>query len=511
MQRDGATISLWQHDIPDYETKHNSLPAALFDVIIVGGGITGITTAMLLQKSGKQCLLLEANTLGFGTTGGTTAHLNTLIDTPYNTIVKDFGEKNAQLVANATKDALALVRSNISTYKIDCSYEDQVAYVYSQNEQQDKELDDMVQATANAGIVVNYVNEIPVPVPFTKAIRVDDQGKFHPIEYIFALAKQFEEAGGTILQHCRVTNWDDNENVTLETMLGKVEGRKLIFATHIPPGISLLHLRCAPYRSYAIAVEMNDDKYPDDLIYDMYEPYHYYRKQEVKGQKYLIVGGEDHKTAHEANTDACLLNLEAYVRKFYDVKAVPFKWSSQYYEPADGLPYIGHMPGSPKGNIYVATGFSGNGMTWSHVSALVLHDMLTGVQSPYEDLFSPRRIKPVAGFTSFVKENADVAKEFVKGFFTRERVESLSELAHGEGKVITYEGEKIALYKDKAGQLHAVNPVCVHMKCHVAWNIAEQSWDCPCHGARYDYDGNVITGPASSNLKKINLEELVEK
>src|SRR3954452_25137792 len=188
MQRDGATISLCQHNIPDYEPKHNSLPAALFDVILVGGGITGITTALLLQKSGKQCLLLESNTLGFGTTGGTTAHLNTLIDTPYNTIAKDFGEKNAQLVANATKDALALVRSNISTYNIDCGYQDQIAYLYSQDEQQDKELDDIMQASANAGLVVNYINEIPVTAPFNKAIRVEDQGKFHPIEYIFALA-----------------------------------------------------------------------------------------------------------------------------------------------------------------------------------------------------------------------------------------------------------------------------------------------------------------------------------
>ena len=306
-------------------------------------------------------------------------------------------------------------------------------------------------------------------------------------------------------------DWHDDENVTVETTLGKVEGRKLIFATHIPPGVSLLHLRCAPYRSYAIAVALNDDNYPENLSYDMYDPYHYHRTQNIDGKNYLIVGGEDHKTAHEENTDACLLNLEAYVRKFYNVQSVPFKWSSQYYEPADGLPYIGHMPGSAKGNIYVATGFGGNGMTWSHVSALLLSDMLTGVQSPYEELFAPGRIKPVAGFTAFVKENADVAKEFVKGYFTREKLESLSDIAHGEGKVVTYEGEKIALYKDAGGQLHAISPVCTHMKCNVAWNTTEQSWDCPCHGARFDCDGNVMTGPASKGLEKINLEEVVEK
>ncbi|TKK64328.1 FAD-dependent oxidoreductase [Ilyomonas limi] len=506
MQRDGATVSLWQYNIPDYETKHTTLPAALFDVIIAGGGITGITTALLLQKSGKNCLLLESNTLGFGTTGGTTAHLNTLLDTPYNTIAKDFGEKNAQLVAKAAQDALNLISNNISTYNIKCEYQTQAAYLFSQNSQQDKELDEMFRATAHAGVQVSYVNEIPIPISFTKAFKAEGQGKFHPIEYLFALAKQFEEAGGTVLQHCRVTNWHDDENVTVETTLGKVEGRKLIFATHIPPGVSVLHLRCAPYRSYAIAVELNDENYPDHLTYDLYNPYHYYRTQEVMGKKYFIAGGEDHKTGHVENTEACFLKLEAYVRKYFNVKEMAFKWSSQYYEPADGLPYIGHMPGSQKGNIYAATGFSGNGMTWSHVAALVLCDMLTGVPSPYEELFSPGRIKPVAGFTAFVKENVDVAKEFVKGFFTRDKIESLSDLAHGEGKVANYEGEKIALYKDENGQLHAVSPVCRHLKCHVAWNIAEQSWDCPCHGARYNYNGKVITGPASTNLEQINIE-----
>lgn len=510
MQRDGATTSLWQHRLPDYETKHQTVPASLFDVVIVGGGITGINTALLLQNSGKSCLLLEMHTLGFGTTSGTTAHLNTLLDTPYSQIKKDFGEKNAQLVADAAKDALALIRSNISTYGIDCGYEDQVAYLYAQNEQQEKDLDDIFEATVNAGVAVNFTDKIPVPISFTKAIRAENQGKFHPVQYIFALAKKFEEKGGTILQGCRVTDWHDGDHVTLETTLGKVEGRKLIFATHIPPGVSLLHLRCAPYRSYAMAVTLNDDAYPQHLSYDMYDPYHYYRTQEVDGQKYLIVGGEDHKTAHETNTDGCLLKLEAHTRKHFNLKEVAFKWSSQYYEPADGLPYIGHMPGSPNGNIFVATGFGGNGMTWSHVSALLLRDMLTGAQSPYEDLFSPRRIKPVAGFTSFVKENVDVAKEFVKGFFTRDKVESLGELAHGEGKVIAYEGEKIALYKDENGGLHAVNPVCPHMHCHVAWNSAEKSWDCPCHGARYDCDGNLITGPASNGLQKIDLQEVVK-
>ena len=511
MQRDGATTSLWQVNIGDYEAKQTSLPQNEFDVVIAGGGITGITTALLLQKKGKKCLLLEGQTIGFGTTAGTTAHINTLVDTTYKQIEKDFGEEGAKKVAAATRQACDFIKETVAQYNIDCAYEEKAGYLYAQDEKQEKELNDILLATTKAGIEAAYTSTIPVPVPFTKAIRVEGQAQFHPTQYILALAKQFEAAGGTIVTHCRVQNWHDKEKVQIETSMGEVKAKQLVLATHIPPGVSVLHLRCAPYRSYAIAFELDDDNYPTDLAYDMYDPYHYYRTQNMDGKNYVIAGGEDHKTAHEENTDAAFLRLEAYVRQFYKVNNVAYKWSSQYYEPVDGLPYIGHMPGSPKGNVFVATGFSGNGITYGTVSALVLTNLLTNVESSYADLFSPNRIKPVAGFTEFVKENADVAKEFVKGFFAKEKIETVSSLAHGEGKVINYEGEKIALYKDASGGLHALNPTCPHLGCSVKWNLAEASWDCPCHGARYDCDGNVITGPSAHNLKRINLEETESK
>ncbi len=511
MQRDGATTSLWQQDVPDYEAKQTTLPQTLFDVVIAGGGITGLTTALLLQKSGKRCLLVEAKTIGFGTTSGTTAHINTLIDTGYAQIEKDFGKDAAKGVANATKEACELIKENVRSYNIDCGYAEKKGFLFSQNKEQDEELDEIIKATQEAGVQADESGHIPVPIPFTRAMQVEGQAQFHSTRYILALAKEFEAAGGVIVLNCRVQNWHDKETVTIETTLGEVEGKALVLATHVSLGVNLLHLRCAPYRSYAIAVELEEDNYPDDLAYDMYDPYRYYRTQNVDGKNYLIAGGEDHKTAHEDNTEVPFLRLEAYVKEHFKVKNIAYKWSSQYYEPVDGLPYIGHMVGSPNGNVYVATGFSGNGITYGTVSAIVLNDLINKKESPYKDLFSPNRIKPVAGFTEFAKENLDVAKEFVKGFFAKEKIETVSALAHGEGKVVSYEGEKIALYKDEAGGLHAVNPTCPHLKCSVKWNIAEKSWDCPCHGARYTFDGNVITGPAGHDLKKIDLEEVMEK
>jgi Rieske Fe-S protein len=237
----------------------------------------------------------------------------------------------------------------------------------------------------------------------------------------------------------------------------------------------------------------------------MYDPYHYYRTQEIDGQKYLIVGGEDHKTAHEENTEACFNNLIAHTRKLFDVAAVTHRWSSQYFEPSDGLAYIGHLPGNPD-NVYVATGYSGNGITYSHIAAITLRDLIVTGTSEYEALFKPARIKPVAGFMEFVKENADVVAQFVGKRLGVEKIEGLVEIAAGDGKLVKYEGETIAVYKDESGKIYALNPVCTHAKCVVDWNSAEKTWDCPCHGARYNLQGEVLTGPARKGLEKIELQ-----
>jgi glycine/D-amino acid oxidase-like deaminating enzyme/nitrite reductase/ring-hydroxylating ferredoxin subunit len=479
-------------------------------VISVGGGITGISTALLLQTAGKKCLVVEAANLCFGTTGGTTAHINTLLDTPYTTISKNFGEENARLVATASKDAIDLIRNNIAVYNLDCGFEEADAFLYAQDEKQEKELADILEATKSAGVDASYSDEIPIDISFRKAIRAKGQAKFNPLPYVYGLASAFERAGGIIIQNCRVTDVEDTELVEVTTTNGVFKTRDLVYATHIPPGINLLHLRCIPYRSYVMAVTLISKNYPAHLAYDMYDPYHYYRTQEVNGQQYLIVGGKDHKTAHEENTEHRFLELESHIREHFDVKEINYRWSSQYYEPADGLPYIGHIPGHPKG-IYVATGFGGNGMTYSSVAAITLKEILLNEESKYAGLFNPNRIKPVAGFTNFIKHNADVVKQFAGKWFSGEDLLQLADLALGEAKIVNYNKHKVAIYKDEDGALHAVNPACVHMKCEVKWNSAEKSWDCPCHGARYSYDGGLLNGPASGDLEVIEVKTLLEK
>jgi glycine/D-amino acid oxidase-like deaminating enzyme/nitrite reductase/ring-hydroxylating ferredoxin subunit len=511
MKRDGACISLWQDKMPDYRVKSaGSLSNRLFDVVIVGGGITGITTGLLLQRAGKSVLIAEAHNLGYGTTGGTTAHLNTIMDNPYDKIIKNFNKEKAKLVAKAIRQSLELFRQNIQELKIDCGYREQPGYLYSQDEQQSKELDEIFEASKTCGVEVSVSNTIPVKVPFEKALEFPGQACLHPTRYIYALAKSFEDAGGIIAQDCRITGVEENDVLDISSSRGPIKASNLIYATHIPPGVNVLHFRCAPYRSYAMAVKLkNEEDYPDGLAYDMYDPYHYYRTQEIDGEKYLVVGGEDHKTAHEENTEGRFLALEAYIRQFYEIDRIAFKWSSQYFEPTDGIPYIGNLPGHGS-NIYVATGYGGNGITYSGVAALTLSDMLVTGESEFQSLFNPSRIKPVAGFANFVKEAADVVQQFIGGYFSREKLEEVSDLAPGEGKVVRYEGKSLALYKDERGLLHAVNPACTHIKCTIGWNAAEKSWDCPCHGSRFSVDGEVLTGPARKDLEQIRMEELVK-
>ncbi|MBC7903253.1 MAG: FAD-dependent oxidoreductase [Gemmatimonadaceae bacterium] len=503
MKRDGSNISLWQSAIPDFKEKQTAFSDRKFDVVVVGGGITGLSTALKILESGKSCLLAEAQEIGFGTSGGTTAHLNNFFDTPYYQVEKDFGAASAQLLAKGANDAISLIVENIRKYSIDCSFSKREGFLFALDEKQKDELEKIVESAKKVGVPMDFTNTSPFPVPYISIASVENQAQFNPAAYMQGLASVFENAGGVILQHCRVTEISGDEELEVKTSRGIVKASAAVYATHIPPGVNILHFRCAPYRSYALGLKLKGE-YPEALGYDLHDPYRYYRTQEVDGQKYLIAGGEDHKTGHEENTNACFAHLESYVRKFFDVEEVAFKWSSQYFEPADGVAYIGHLPGNPE-NVFVATGFGGNGMIYGSLSALVLADLIRGKKTEYAKLFDPSRIKPVAGFSNFVKEAADVVGHFIGDKAKIEKIDSFSDLATGEARVVRHDGHVLALYKDEQQRLHAVNSACTHIKCTVAWNASEKSWDCPCHGSRFSYDGTMLTGPARKDLEVIKL------
>lgn len=506
IRRDGQNKSLWQNSAVKENANGNIDPSIIYDTLIVGAGITGMTTALLLQKAGRKCVIADAHNPGYGTTGGTSAHINTFADTTFAEVEKAFDKQAAKQFAESIAESVELIATNVRTCNIDCDFRWQNGYVYAETDKEVDELNDLFESALRVGVTVEVTDSAPAPVPYQKAVVFEKQAQFHPLKYIMGLQKQFTELGGIVLENTRIEEIDSKSDFHIAKSGGReIKAKTVVYATHIPPGgVNVLHFRNAPYRSYVIAAILNDDSYPDALVYDMQEPYHYFRTHEMDGQKYLIAGGHDHKTGH-GDPQQSFTNLINYTKRCYEVKSIHSQWSAQYYVPADGLPYIGHLPGTSNG-IYTATGFNGNGMILGTVSAIVLSDLILEGKSEYESLFNPGRIKPIAGFTEMIKESADVVGRFIGDRFGLEQIESVAEIPVGSGEIVNYKDQKLAIYKDSQGDIHALNPVCTHTKCIVQWNNSEKSWDCPCHGARFDPDGVVLTGPARADLEKINMD-----
>ena len=508
INRDGQNQSLWQQSAKKVTDNGTFDPSIIYDSLIVGAGITGITTALLLQRAGLKCVIADAHNAGYGTTGGTSAHINTFADTTYAQVEKDFGKDASRQFASAIQDSVNLIAENVRTYNIDCDFQWKKAYVYAQTDQEAKELTDLYESVQRAGIAVEATEKAPAPVAYQKAAVFENNAQFHPLKYITALLTEFVNLGGALLENTLINEVDTEDGYHIAKSKGgnQIKAKNVVYATHIPPGgVNVLHFRNAPYRSYVIAAELTDETaYPDGLVYDMQDPYHYFRTHVIDGKKYLVSGGHDHKTGH-GEPEQSLTDLINYTKECYSVKSIGAKWSAQYYDPADGLPYIGHLPGASDG-IYVATGFSGNGMILGTVSAIVLSDMIAKGESAYQDLFKPGRIKPIAGFTEIVKENADVAARFFADRFGIEELDSFAQIPADTGEIVEYNDKKVAIYKDPSGNVKALDPVCTHTGCYVNWNNVEKSWDCPCHGGRFNADGQVLTGPPRMDLKQVDIQ-----
>ena len=493
-----STESLWRatHATPDFPPLARDLDP---DVAIVGAGITGLTAAVLLSRTGLRVAVLERDRIASGETGYTTSHLTEAVDARYQSIIKDFGVEAALLVGRSQRDAISQIESLAASMR-GAAVERTPGYLYTEKAEDVAFLADELDAARRAGCAVEWVDDVPLPFPTRGGVRWERQAQVHATAYVTGLAKEAVSRGVAIFGNTIVKEVHEGEPCRLQTDRYHVRARHVLVAANVPVNNRvLLHTKIAAYRSYAIATEVAPG-YLRGLFWDTADPYHYTREQQIDGRSYLIIGGEDHRTGEETKTELRYESLVDFARTRFPGGPVRYRWSGQIIEPVDGLPFIG--PNSGSSHVYVATGYAGNGITSGTLAGMMFADHVAGRENAYADLYDATRVKPLASAYDYIAENAMFPAHLVKDRLTSSNagVASPGDLRPGEGGIFAGEGGKIAVCRDEQGRLHGVSPVCTHLACDVAWNQAENSWDCPCHGSRFSPDGKVINGPAVSDL-----------
>jgi glycine/D-amino acid oxidase-like deaminating enzyme/nitrite reductase/ring-hydroxylating ferredoxin subunit len=501
--------SYWMASTPT--TNYPALTEDLkVDVLIVGGGMAGISCAYMLLNEGVKVAIIEADKILQGTTGHTTAKITSQHGLIYNKIKSKMSMELAQQYADANESAIKLIEKIQSELHIDCDFIHQPSYVFTRQDEYVQKIKDEVETASKLGIKASYVEEIPFNIPIKAAVRFEDQAQFHPRKYLLALAKEVVNMGGNIYEQTRAIDIEENGNYIITTKQGKkITADKVIIASHYPfyNKHGMYFARLYSERSYTIAIRAKE-KYLGGMYITEEDPAKSLRSQISDDGELIIIGGEHHKTGQGKDTTSHYEALVAFARDHFTVEDIPYRWSTQDCMTLDDVPYIGHFTADTP-NLYVATGFGKWGMTNSTVSAMLLSDLIVRGKSPYQDVYNPSRKTITASAKEFVKENINVAKELIKGKFSP--LPDDFEIKTGEGKVINGNGERIGAFRDENGALHLVNTTCTHMGCELQWNSAERSWDCPCHGSRFTYEGDIIEGPAVMPLQYNRDVSTIEK
>ncbi|HVS33151.1 MAG TPA: FAD-dependent oxidoreductase, partial [Thermoanaerobaculia bacterium] len=487
------TTSLWLESSPAPRHEPLRRDGLHVDVAIVGAGITGLTAAVLLKQRGRTVAVIEKERVGGGETGNTTAHITEAVDARYYFIARVFDKEAARLVAQASRASIEQIAQLVHEFAIQCRFKRVPGYLYTEKRSFVAEVKREAQAAAEAGLAAKYVSEVPLPFAIRGGVLFENQAQFHPQEYLAGLAARIHGDGSFLFERTHVRGIEDGEPCVIETDGGKLTAGAVIQATNVPiVSFTTLHVKDAAYRTYAMAYP-SKGAHPDGLFWDTAEPYHYTRWQETGEGEFMIVGGSDHKVGQEADTEKCFTGLQQYVDEHFGPQQPRYRWSGQVIDPVDGLPYIGRS-----GNIYVSTGYAGQGMTFGTAGAMICADLITGRENAWAELFDWKRVHARGAIKDFISENVDYPRRMIMDRLVRSNVETkdVADVKPGEGKIVSVGGRKLAVHRDDAGTLHALSPVCTHMGCDVAWNDAERTWDCPCHGSRFKTTGEVLNGPA---------------
>ncbi|MEO5955820.1 MAG: FAD-dependent oxidoreductase [Nitrospiraceae bacterium] len=499
----GQSLSVWMATatLPSFSRLLTNEQA---HVCIVGAGIAGLTTAYLLGRAGKSVIVLDDGPIVSGETERTTAHLVTALDDRYADLERWHGEQGARLAAESHSAAISQIERIVREEKIDCDFERLNGYLFVPEGESSDILDKEMAAAQRAGLTdVHMVARAPVTSFDTgRTLCFPRQAQFHPLKYLAAVARAIIRDGGRIYTETHAVKIEGGESARIETRDGlTVTSEAVVVATNTPVNDLLaIHTKQAAYRTYVIGATVPAGSISKGLYWDTPNPYHYVRltRSASVASDVLIVGGEDHKTGQADDAEARYAKLEEWARaRFPMMTDIEFRWSGQVMQPVDGLAFIGRNPMDTP-NVYIATGDSGNGMTHGTIAGMLLTDLIQGRKHAWATLYEPSR-KTLGALNTFAKETLNMAAQYADWVTPGDVQEDLL-IPPGSGAVIRRGLQKVAVYCDKAGQLHERSAVCPHLGGIVAWNHSEQTWDCPCHGSRFDQSGKVVNGPAISNL-----------
>ena len=475
-------------------TRHDST-----QVCIVGAGMAGLSLAYRLACDGRAVVVLEDGEIANGVSARTTGHLTAMLDDRYYELARVHGDEGARLAAASHTAAIDDIEANARAAGVDCDFERVDGYLFAAADRDPDELQREFEAAQAAGLAVEWLPA--APGPFARpAIKLPRQAQLHALKYLYGLARAVVAAGGRIYTNTQVATVAGGAQPFVETAQGlRVQAEHIAVMTNTPVNLRVaLHTKQMAYRTYAIACAIPRGDFPRALFWDTGDPYHYVRLQRFDAQRdWLIVGGEDHKTGQADDGDERFKRLESWLKHFVPSAEPPaYRWSGQVMEPVDGLAFIGREPGEER--VFVATGDSGNGLTHAAIAARLIGDAVLGRENPWRDLYDPAR-KRLGTVREYVGENLNTATQYADWLKPAE-LRSTAELAPGEGGILREGMRKVAAYRDAQGRLHLFSATCPHLGCIVHWNATEKSWDCPCHGSRFDADGRVVNGPANRDL-----------
>jgi glycine/D-amino acid oxidase-like deaminating enzyme len=498
----GKALSLWKYT--SISTVFPPLKGdASFDVAVLGGGIAGITSALLLKEAGLRVAVIEASRIAGGVSGHGTAHVTSSQGFYYSELAEIFGLKAARGYAQSNCSAVEMVASQVREKRIDCDFFRAPGYFYTERYDDLDALSKEFWISRRLGLPVSLVQAAPLPFETCGAIKYADQVELHPIKYIVALAEMIPGDGSFVFEKTRALEIEEGKTCVVRTDRGEVRAKDVIVATHSPiTNHGALFSKMTSLRSYVLGIEV-EGEVPREMFYSAEDPTHYIRTYDGPAGQEVLVGGEDHRTGMEEDTAEHYRRLEEFARLRFDLRSVDYRWSGEDNYPFRRIPFIGRLEGE---SLYVATAFKGLGMTYGTLAGMILSDIILDGSSPFEQLYDPGCCHAMAWADEAARWNLEAAQIFAR--FGASLNLGPSEISRVDKGIFLACGPKEEGSNGSQDVARAVSPFCSHMGCQVRWNNAESTWDCPCHGSRYSSEGEVIGSPAVKDLNRFKLSDI---